>query len=177
MPKANPKHPSRWLTAESNARQRSGALRDRDNTDSVITYMLDRGAFADHKPLRLHSEQVGGHRIELVVEGLPWNPAAPKRVVALVLLQRTEVFTKHSRFSQLVMEEIARAPIPHWDYDGMDPLILREPWERAQANRYLDCTARWREEDSTAWEIGAEADNGEACEHIGMVFVSSGDMA
>jgi len=131
--------------------------REKDGTSGAIRYMLDRGAFAEHRPLRLGTSE-GAHRISPIVEKLPWNPAAPARVVALELHQyvyhcNERKDGRRGAFSEASWDLIATERVPHWDYDGVDPLIAREPYERATANAQLDYEARYRIEDkeSIGW--------------------------
>ncbi len=133
--------------------------------------MLQRGAFKDWQPLRLGGDSEGSMRIDLVIERLPWNPSAPARVVALELRELVYHYNKTKRgrgtFTGLTWDVLATERVPHWDYDGVDPLIGREPWERAQAENMLDWQAAHRERDADiTWQLGHLCNELEAIESL-----------
>jgi hypothetical protein len=170
----NLKHPSRWITTASE-RDRRYSARDEDMTQRVINYMLERGAFKSRLPLRLHGDNVGSHVIAATVEKLPWNPAAPARIVALTLYELVDVYSTPKRgrgvWLRRERQKLETVKIPHWDYDGVDPLVAREPWERADINREMDHQARYRREDSgydftNDWRRESEVHNLECAEEL-----------
>ena len=141
--------------------------RERDGSAAAITWLLQRYApFAKFKPLRLDGSREGSHRILPVIESLPWNPTAAARLVRLELREHTYYYgqTKRGRgrgtFSHSSWDIVDTFTVPHWDYDGIDPLIAREPWERTQANLDLDNAAHYRRQDSDkSWEIAFAIQN------------------
>jgi len=123
--------------------------RDRDGSAAAIAWLLQR-----YKPFDVHvsdSDHEGSYRVWPVIESLPWNPAAPPRIVRLELREKVYHYnqTKRGRgaFSHASWDLVDSFTVPHWDYDGVDPLIAREPWEREEANRMLDLDAAYRRSD------------------------------
>lgn len=136
--------PTAHLRRETLANWRAADAACKDNTKAACQYMRDRGAFDAWR----------GVDVEIipVVEGLPWNPNAPKRIVAFRVTERVtrepEVYGGRRRRRPYTVTEVrATVQVPHWDYDGADPLLIREPWERSRADLLLDHQARWRESD------------------------------
>lgn len=123
--------------------------------------MRERGLFAafDHEPKANFAP---------VIEGLDWNPQAPKRIVAFtVTIERSgyrETFTYAGNKRRggptwgRWTETLGTVQVPHWDYDGCTS-EAREAWELADTHRTLDHAARYREQDADhSWEIAAEVD-------------------
>lgn len=149
------KDPSAHLRRLSRADQNAANTRDRDNTKAVIRYMRERGAFADHIPASNHGVE---YDIRPVVEGLPWNPSAPKRIVRLELYERVKGYQERQGRRYVYVRPhdvfVASVPIPHWDYDGL-PTESREAWEHEQADQMLDHQAQYRIQDAdVAWSVG-----------------------
>ena len=146
--------------------------RDRDGSAAAITWLLQRYApFAEFKPLRLGGSREGSHRILPIIESLPWNPAAAPRIVRLELRENTYHYnqTKRGRgaVSHSSWDLVDTFTVPHWDYDGIDPLIAREPWERTRANLDLEHAAHYRRQDSDkSWEISSAIENIECAHHL-----------
>jgi hypothetical protein len=105
-------------------------------------------------------------------ERLPWNEAAQERVAEVRLVEHVEGHWQGSSYRRRNWinshdETRAVVKVPHWDYDGVDPLIAREPWERAQADKLLGHMARWRRQDAeTRWSIEVEAREAEAAAEL-----------
>jgi hypothetical protein len=112
--------------------------RDARTLRAVIEYMRERDPRIADYLCRIGSATPA---IRPVIETLPWNPAAPARIVELVLTEKSPAhYQGYGRQRKLVPGEATYEyiPVPHWDYDGVDPLIAREPWERDQADASLD---------------------------------------
>lgn len=116
---------------------------------------------------------------------LPWNPTAPERITALVLyelvtgrwsdayLARKKKRPRKSDWIPAHDELRATVEIPHWDYDGVDPLIAREPWERADAEQWLDRDATFRDsrKDYVLSSIENDTHQAECCEELNAYHV------
>lgn len=157
-----------YLRRESRAMQTPcGADRDARTRKAAIAYMTQMGHFKAY-------EDEPKVNFEPVIEGLPWNPEAPKRIVAFRVTRECsgyrDTFTYQGNKRRggpswgRWTEELARVRVPHWDYDGC-PSEAREAWELAYTHTMMDHAARYREQDADhSGEIAAEVDSLELAE-------------
>jgi len=180
------KNPTAHLRAQSRAANRAADKREADNAEASFLYMQERGAFDDIDPDRKFARyqgdlrwHVNGHDVRASVESLPWNAEAPKRIVSFTVsythaaegrFTKPRSFRSMSKFIETkpAWIESREIPVPHWDYDGIDPLVAREPWERAMAERALDWAQTCREWDaqSKARAISNDAGLREMNDHM-----------
>jgi hypothetical protein len=176
--------PTASLRAASRAEARKADKRERDNRQAAFDYMQQRGAFA---AIGLGPDQVArvtgdltwrfdDHTIQAYVQSLPWNPDASKRITCFEISYihpaegrwtKPRSYKNRARFIETkpAYTTTTVIPVPHWDYDGVDPLIAREPWERAEANRqlnYLNIDESWR----ALWSIQDDAHQMECSEQL-----------
>jgi hypothetical protein len=154
------KNATGYLRRETAALQAAATKREKDNTQAIIDYMAERDPrVADHVK-RLGKRNVN---ISVSEEHLPWNPSAPKRVTALTLIEESPGY-----YPRRGETHYTRITVPHWDYNGVDPLIAREPWERTQADISCGSAAnqrQWRL-DAICREIAYEAQAREMTDHM-----------
>lgn len=150
------KDPTAYLRRESRAMHTPCvAERDARTLRAAIEYMKSRGLFDTWND----EPQV---RFVPSITGLPWNPEAPKRIVAFVVEippeNTSQSYRRKSSWAARQWQVIGSVQVPHWDYDGCTS-EAREAWELADTHRTLDHAARYREQDEDhLWEIAAEVD-------------------
>ena len=168
--------PTAQLRRESRATYAAGNRQDKDNLKAVIEYMKARGAFGeiDLEETTRNSmyswKRSAKYTISPTVESLPWNPTAPKRITELYVswkdpdtqeLHRGRYRTVPGKYHSFTVK------IPHWDYDGVDPLVAREPWERQDTNEmYNREAADRRSQILLLWALDAEVREMEAAEKL-----------
>lgn len=149
------KDPTAYLRRESRAMHTPCvAERDARTARLAIAYMRERGLFD------AWNDEPKAQFVP-VIDGLPWNPEAPKRIVAFrVEIPPENTWQSHRRLSKWEARqwrEVGQVRVPHWDYDGCPP-DAREAWELASTNLMMDHAARHREQDRDhSWEIEHEA--------------------
>ena len=159
------KDPTAYLRRESRSAARVAG--DTDNLKSVIGYMLDRGAFAAHIPA---GNRKVTYDIRAEVVSLPWNPEAGKRIRSLTLYEDvTRDYTSGRRKSVRTFKEaVETVMIPNWDYDGIDPLVAREPFDRQVAHNWLDQQEKSRRACGvwSNYDVDHDVREYEACEQL-----------
>ena len=117
-----------FLTIETRRELAATMRRDRDNTRSILLYMLERKAFGDIEvPGDVQIlESVGSYPHGMVVViNKDWPPGASwrnRRARSLTLYEARDWYTtsgkgrrQHSRYMGKRYEHIACVEIPHWD--------------------------------------------------------------
>ena len=118
-----------FLTIETRRELAATMRRDRDNTRSILLYMLERKAFGDIKVpgdvqiVEFISERLT-HSTAVVLNkdcppGVPWRNRRPR---SLTLYEARDWYAtsgkgrrQHSRYMGKRYEQIACVEIPHWD--------------------------------------------------------------
>lgn len=135
---------------------------------AVIEYMKQRGLLAQW------TEHSGRLRFRTETCKLDWNPSAPPRARTVHVEKFVDgywngSYRRKSNYVNPHWETLAEVEVPHWDYDGVDPLVAREPYERALQDSYYnrDYWRRpWAQDDNVVCEIMDEAHQMESCEHL-----------
>ena len=143
---------------------------------AVLDYMRGKGLFAPYADL--------DGKVQYVVQTcrLDWNPEAPPRARSVRIERHVPGHWREDREPKFKnskqwarrqrrdwidshWETVAEVDVPHWDYDGVDPLVAREPWERKDCDCFDSDWWRkpWnRHEPYENYEIEAdEADSAE----------------
>ena len=183
----------RSLTAEEKAKQdaaRKGinalraASRYHESVDAKekrahianLTYMRQRGlleALEDQAAEDYPRKEMAWSFDYTKLERNEAAPARPYQATLRVWVEgRQEYGPRGGRkdYIEAHWETVGSVAVPNWDYDGVDPLIAREPYERQLQNGYLDNDYHRRPWAHDEWRvlsgIEEEAAEMEACESL-----------